>query len=319
MSSSNAKDEAMVKIAIKDGAFLVIEKPISEGTMKYLWQHVLREQIRKGKKNNNDQIRKAEDKGKGKDKGKCKGKGKSKGSTIMVKSSPSKRCKATDRGKQTAKNHVEHHNIISFDGSGLKSSFRPKPSVEWTPELHKKFLEAIEQLGNDRSYPKEILEHMNVPGLTRMQVASHLQKFRQDSSKQVQGTVASTSSLAPKGLGLVPPVITEISAPHSSIAPFQGMESLPPSSNNVSTNNDVTNLQTMNPVVENNDQGMNKTAAEPAAPMIQPALGDAFDPGLAANFDDFIPFGYDYGSQIDDQGMDTEEDLASFWDLWNLD
>ncbi|KAG8363696.1 hypothetical protein BUALT_Bualt19G0049300 [Buddleja alternifolia] len=42
-------------------------------------------------------------------------------------------------------------------------------------ELHEKFTYAIEKLGEGRCYPEEILELMNVPGLTRMQVASHLQ------------------------------------------------------------------------------------------------------------------------------------------------
>ncbi|KAL2479114.1 two-component response regulator ORR21-like [Forsythia ovata] len=50
--------------------------------------------------------------------------------------------------------------------------------TEWTQELHDKFVDAVIQLGEGRCYPKEILELMNVPSLTRMQVASHLQKCR---------------------------------------------------------------------------------------------------------------------------------------------
>jgi len=47
--------------------------------------------------------------------------------------------------------------------------------VDWTPELHKKFVKAVEQLGVDQAIPSRILEIMKVEGLTRHNVASHLQ------------------------------------------------------------------------------------------------------------------------------------------------
>ncbi|XP_044502489.1 two-component response regulator ARR2-like [Mangifera indica] len=56
-----------------------------------------------------------------------------------------------------------------------------KPRVTWTQELHQKFVTAVNQLGRDRAVPKRILERMkemNVSGLTRENVASHLQKYR---------------------------------------------------------------------------------------------------------------------------------------------
>ncbi|KAL8192396.1 hypothetical protein R6Q57_027579 [Mikania cordata] len=53
-----------------------------------------------------------------------------------------------------------------------------KPRVVWSKEMHQKFLEAIAQLGEDKAFPKKIVELMNVPGLTRANVASHLQKHR---------------------------------------------------------------------------------------------------------------------------------------------
>ncbi|XP_020577588.1 two-component response regulator-like APRR2 isoform X2 [Phalaenopsis equestris] len=55
---------------------------------------------------------------------------------------------------------------------------RRKMKVDWTPELHKRFVKAIEQLGIDQAIPSKILELMKVDGLTRHNVASHLQKFR---------------------------------------------------------------------------------------------------------------------------------------------
>ncbi|KAL2322931.1 hypothetical protein Fmac_027310 [Flemingia macrophylla] len=55
---------------------------------------------------------------------------------------------------------------------------RKKMKVDWTPELHKQFVKAVELLGIDQAIPSKILELMEVEGLTRHNVASHLQKFR---------------------------------------------------------------------------------------------------------------------------------------------
>ncbi|VVA97921.1 unnamed protein product [Arabis nemorensis] len=59
------------------------------------------------------------------------------------------------------------------DASNLK-----KPRVVWSVELHQQFVAAVNQLGVEKAVPKKILELMNVPGLTRENVASHLQKYR---------------------------------------------------------------------------------------------------------------------------------------------
>ncbi|VVA24646.1 PREDICTED: two-component response regulator [Prunus dulcis] len=58
------------------------------------------------------------------------------------------------------------------------SSTLKKPRVVWSVELHQQFVGAVNQLGIDKAVPKKILELMNVPGLTRENVASHLQKYR---------------------------------------------------------------------------------------------------------------------------------------------
>ncbi|CAK8539555.1 unnamed protein product [Lathyrus sativus] len=55
---------------------------------------------------------------------------------------------------------------------------RKKMKVDWTPDLHKKFVKAVEQLGIDQAIPSRILELMKVDSLTRHNVASHLQKYR---------------------------------------------------------------------------------------------------------------------------------------------
>ncbi|KAL8056040.1 hypothetical protein ABFS82_04G093200 [Erythranthe guttata] len=73
--------------------------------------------------------------------------------------------------------HVMVENSNNNNNSG---NVKRKMCTEWTQELHAKFMDAVEQLGEGRCFPKEILELMDVPGLTRMQVASHLQKCRND-------------------------------------------------------------------------------------------------------------------------------------------
>ncbi|CAL1399029.1 unnamed protein product [Linum trigynum] len=56
---------------------------------------------------------------------------------------------------------------------------QPKRSkMIWTPELHAKFLRAVNLLGVDHARPKKILEYMKVPELSKANISSHLQKHR---------------------------------------------------------------------------------------------------------------------------------------------
>jgi len=65
----------------------------------------------------------------------------------------------------------------------------------WTPQLHLFFLDALSELGMS-AVPKQVHLKMNVEGLTRENVASHLQKFRQRmrrkkfTTEEVQRTIA---------------------------------------------------------------------------------------------------------------------------------
>lgn len=65
-------------------------------------------------------------------------------------------------------------------GSGACRGGRPgkKTRMVWTPELHHRFVEAVAHLGDKGAVPKAIVRLMNVEGLTRENVASHLQKYR---------------------------------------------------------------------------------------------------------------------------------------------
>ncbi|GAV92001.1 Response_reg domain-containing protein/Myb_DNA-binding domain-containing protein, partial [Cephalotus follicularis] len=58
------------------------------------------------------------------------------------------------------------------------SGVTKKSKLIWTNELHNRFLQAVRVLGFDSAHPKKILEHMNVKGLKKENVSSHLQKYR---------------------------------------------------------------------------------------------------------------------------------------------
>jgi len=78
--------------------------------------------------------------------------------------------------------------VLVTNGGGMdKDGKMKKPKVVWTPELHAKFLHALQRLGKVQAIPKRIMEVMNVPGLTRENIASHLQKYRQRNRKENEG------------------------------------------------------------------------------------------------------------------------------------
>lgn len=60
---------------------------------------------------------------------------------------------------------------------GVGSSSK-RPRLVWTPQLHKRFVDVVAHLGLKDAVPKTIMRLMNVDGLTRENVASHLQKYR---------------------------------------------------------------------------------------------------------------------------------------------
>ncbi|CAI9095078.1 OLC1v1030937C1 [Oldenlandia corymbosa var. corymbosa] len=156
LTCSNQEKHLATK-AIENGAILVIHKPVDEQIIgNYLWQIVMRERLLRSK-----------GKGKGKNSPKStviiagKEKNVSRGPTMEVGEGKTKR-------KASKKKRKEPEKVM----------MRKNVCIEWTKELHSKFMDAVQQLGEGRCFPKQITEIMNVPGLTRSQVASHLQKCR---------------------------------------------------------------------------------------------------------------------------------------------
>ncbi|GER53296.1 two-component response regulator-like APRR2 [Striga asiatica] len=66
----------------------------------------------------------------------------------------------------------------SMASNGRNPNGKRKVKVDWTPELHRRFVQAVEQLGVDKAVPSRILELMGIDCLTRHNIASHLQKYR---------------------------------------------------------------------------------------------------------------------------------------------
>ena len=75
-----------------------------------------------------------------------------------------------------------------------------RPRLVWTPPLHKRFVDAVSHLGIKNAVPKTIMQLMNVEGLTREPVASHLQKYRLY-LKRLRGCSESTMENSPSREG----------------------------------------------------------------------------------------------------------------------
>eukprot|EP00210_Caulerpa_lentillifera_P008713 g8311.t1 len=74
-----------------------------------------------------------------------------------------------------------------------------KQRLVWTEDLHKRFEDAVNKLGIGKAFPKAILEEMNIEGLTRENIASHLQKYRKYQERQQANLKKATDNPADSG------------------------------------------------------------------------------------------------------------------------
>ncbi|XP_074320346.1 LOW QUALITY PROTEIN: two-component response regulator ARR1-like [Silene latifolia] len=151
MSADDSK--SVVMKGVTHGACDYLIKPVLIEALKNIWQHVVRkkktgwkEVEQSGSWDEGDRQQRQDD----------------------AVSSP-----ANEGSWKSSKRKLEDDDDDKDDTSNLK-----KPRVVWSVELHQQFVAAVNQLGIDKAVPKKILELMNVPGLTRENVASHLQKYR---------------------------------------------------------------------------------------------------------------------------------------------
>ncbi|KAL3508140.1 hypothetical protein ACH5RR_033522 [Cinchona calisaya] len=157
MSADDSKNVVMK--GVTHGACDYLIKPVRIEALKNIWQHVVRKKKHEWKDKDFEQSGSAEE-----------GERQLKPPEDVDYTSP-----ATEGNWKMSKKRKDEEDEPEDkdDTSSLK-----KPRVVWSVELHQQFVVAVNQLGIDKAVPKKILELMNVPGLTRENVASHLQKYR---------------------------------------------------------------------------------------------------------------------------------------------
>ncbi|CAI5468485.1 unnamed protein product [Closterium sp. Yama58-4] len=86
--------------------------------------------------------------------------------------------KRARKGKESSPEPDEDSGNQEGNSSDGQPRTLKRPRLVWTPQLHKRFVDAVSHLGIKNAVPKTIMQLMNVEGLTRENVASHLQKYR---------------------------------------------------------------------------------------------------------------------------------------------
>uniref|UniRef100_A0A0E0PP88 HTH myb-type domain-containing protein n=1 Tax=Oryza rufipogon TaxID=4529 RepID=A0A0E0PP88_ORYRU len=101
----------------------------------------------------------------------------------------------TTRTSFPMERHLFLHGGNTQGDSGLVLSTDAKPRLKWTPELHQRFVDAVNQLGGaEKATPKTVMRLMGIPGLTLYHLKSHLQKYRLSKNLQGQANVGTTKN-----------------------------------------------------------------------------------------------------------------------------
>ncbi|XP_073145088.1 two-component response regulator ORR26-like [Henckelia pumila] len=233
----SADDNAFMAMkALENGAFLFIKKPATLEILRCLWQYVLKEKTRMVREKerlipenniaaaagNNYNVRGVEIyNGEDYNNYMNHGAGNNSSHMMMMNNKLGKvLAKKKLMGQKSAGGWHDDGGVYGSENNHMLgiNKVRRKVCTEWTQDLHAKFMEAVRQLGEGRCFPKEILDLMNTPGLTRMQVASHLQKCRNDnwrspderksqqisSSPQAAATDINMSNYKPRRFGSMP-------------------------------------------------------------------------------------------------------------------
>ncbi|KAI4384172.1 hypothetical protein MLD38_002360 [Melastoma candidum] len=152
-------ETSRVKKGVQHGACDYLLKPIKMKELRNIWQHVFRKRIHEARDFSGYEVIEGLQMTAG---GFDLYDGAFSGGEQMV--IPKKR-------KDTEFKHDDKE--LSDTSSSMK-----KARVVWSVDLHQKFVKAVNQIGFEKVGPKRILDLMNVPWLTRENVASHLQKYR---------------------------------------------------------------------------------------------------------------------------------------------
>ncbi|CAM8924012.1 unnamed protein product [Rhodiola kirilowii] len=164
MMSVDGETSRVMK-GVRHGACDYLLKPIRMKELSNIWQHVYRKKMHEVKDviadNSNEPV----------------------GSDHMMKneigdSSLDGQHHPNAGNSGTSKKRKDHERKRHADQELVDPSSSKKSRVVWSIDLHQKFLDAVHQIGYDKLGPKKILDKMDVPSLTRDNVASHLQKYR---------------------------------------------------------------------------------------------------------------------------------------------
>ncbi|CAA2960642.1 two-component response regulator ORR21 [Olea europaea subsp. europaea] len=161
MMSVDGRTELVMR-GVQHGACDYLIKPIRDEQLKNIWQHVVRKKWKVNKEQDHSGCLEHSD---------CQKRG---NDDVEYASSVND---GTDELLKTQKKRRDTKEDDDMESENDDPTMAKKPRVVWSVELHQQFVSAVNQLGID-TVPKRILELMNVPGLTRENVASHLQKFR---------------------------------------------------------------------------------------------------------------------------------------------
>lgn len=138
------EDVALTKRAIENGAFLCVKKPIPVGTSMYLWQHVLSEKMRRLKRNGQFEELTAL-KRYGLDRKDVMTGYMIDGTMLDINYQSKKKVtclKIEDRDQQRSLQQVDDYSV----------KFGKQVWTEWTQELHERFMYAVRQLGEGRTF-----------------------------------------------------------------------------------------------------------------------------------------------------------------------
>jgi len=192
MSADDSK--SVVLKGVTHGAVDYLIKPVRIEALKNIWQHVVR------KKRNEWNV--SEHSG-----GSIEDTGGDRDRQQQHREDADNNSSSVNEGNGRSSRKRKEEEVDDQGDDKEDSSSLKKPRVVWSVELHQQFVAAVNQLGvdselktcllmhlcvsmfvflsnlyrigafNAEAVPKKILEMMNVPGLTRENVASHLQVY----------------------------------------------------------------------------------------------------------------------------------------------
>ncbi|KAK6151621.1 hypothetical protein DH2020_014256 [Rehmannia glutinosa] len=171
-------DPKLVMKGVTHGACDYLVKPVRIEELRNIWQHVIRRKKidPKNQNNSSDQAKARQESLEGH------------GSPLTGN---------TDHnGKFNRKRKDEDDESEDNGNESEDPGTQKKPRVVWSIELHRKFVGAVNQLGIEKAVPKRILDLMNVDGLTRENVASHLQALSSPSLPKYRLYLKRISSVA---------------------------------------------------------------------------------------------------------------------------